>query len=105
MPLRSAVRAAATSGGATVTQTSSVRSSQPASNSSAASRTAIRAPLTRSASSFSRIRAQMSNEERAARSQVVIDTDCPLEQTRKRVDEEWERLLERLETPSARSGV
>ena len=54
-PLRSAVRAAATSGGAIVTQTSSVRSSQPASNSSAASRTAIRAPRVRSSSSFTRI--------------------------------------------------
>jgi dephospho-CoA kinase len=54
---------------------------------------------------LSRIRAQMSNEERTARSQVVISTDCPLEETRKQVDAEWERLLERLETPSARSGV
>lgn len=54
---------------------------------------------------LARIRAQMSNEERAARSQVVIDTHCPLEQTRKQVDEEWERLLERLQTRSARSGA
>lgn len=59
---------------------------------------------------LSRIRAQMSNEERIARSQVVIDTACPLERTRKQVDEEWERLMERLparpgETPPARSGV
>jgi dephospho-CoA kinase len=59
---------------------------------------------------LSRIRAQMSNEERIARSQVVIDTSCPLERTRKQVDEEWERLMERLparpgETPPARSGV
>ncbi len=59
---------------------------------------------------LSRIRAQMSNEERIARSQVVIDTGCPLERTRKQVDEEWERLMERLparpgETPPARSGV
>jgi dephospho-CoA kinase len=46
---------------------------------------------------LSRIRAQMSNEERIARSQVLIDTDCSLEQTRKQVDEEWERLMERLE--------
>ncbi len=59
---------------------------------------------------LSRIRAQMSNGERIARSQVVIDTDCPLERTREQVGEEWRRLLERLparrgETPSARSGV
>ncbi|KKK77291.1 hypothetical protein LCGC14_2855070, partial [marine sediment metagenome] len=27
------------------------------------------------------------------------------ERTRKQVDEEWQRLLARLETPSARSGV
>jgi len=59
---------------------------------------------------LSRIRAQMSNEERIARSQVVIDTGCPLERTRKQVGEEWERLMERLparpgETPPARSGV
>jgi dephospho-CoA kinase len=57
-----------------------------------------------------RIEAQMSNEERAARSQVIIDTDCPLERTREQVDEEWRRLLERLparsgETPPARSSV
>ena len=53
----------------------------------------------------SRIRAQMSNDERVARSQVIIDTDCPLEQTRAQVEQEWRRLLERLESPSARSGV
>jgi hypothetical protein len=52
----------------------------------------------------------MSNEERIARSQVVIDTDCPLERTRKQVGEEWDRLMTRLparpeETPPARSGV
>jgi dephospho-CoA kinase len=59
---------------------------------------------------LARIRAQMGNEERIARSQVVIDTDCPLERTRKQVDEEWARLMERLparpgEAPPARSGV
>ena len=54
---------------------------------------------------LSRIRAQMSNEERISRSQVVIDTDCALERTEEQVSEEWERLQERLETPSARSGV
>lgn len=59
---------------------------------------------------LSRIRAQMSDEERTARSRVVIDTDCPLEQTKRQVDEEWERLLARLperpeETLSAQLDV
>jgi dephospho-CoA kinase len=59
---------------------------------------------------LSRIRSQMSNEERIGRSQVVIDTDCSLERTEKQVSQEWERLMERLparpgETPPARSGV
>ena len=70
----------------------------------AAARTAERSGITVE-EALSRIRAQMSNEERIARSQVVIDTDCPLEQTEEQVSEEWERLQERLETPSARSGV
>ena len=54
---------------------------------------------------LSRIRTQMSSEERIARSQVVIDTDCALAQTEKQVGEEWERLRERLATPSAGRGV
>jgi len=59
---------------------------------------------------LSRIRSQMSNEERIGHSQVVIDTDCPLERTRKQVSQEWERLMERLparpgKTPPARSSV
>ena len=75
----------------------------------AAGRTAERSGLSVE-EALARIRAQMSNEERIARSQVVIDTDCPLERTRKQVDEEWARLMERLparpgETPPARSGV
>ncbi len=75
----------------------------------AAGRTADRSGLSVE-EALSRVRAQMSNEERIARSQVAIDTDCPLERTRKQVDEEWERLMERLparpgETPPARSGV
>jgi dephospho-CoA kinase len=75
----------------------------------AAERTAERSGLSVE-EALSRIKAQMSNEERVARSQVIIDTDCPLERTRQQVDEEWRRLLERLparpgETPSARSGV
>ena len=75
----------------------------------AAARTAERSGVSVE-EALSRIRTQMSSEERIARSQVVIDTDCPLERTEKQVSEEWERLQERLparagETPSARSGV
>ncbi|MDO8612146.1 MAG: dephospho-CoA kinase [Dehalococcoidia bacterium] len=75
----------------------------------AAARTAERSGISVE-EALSRIRAQMSNEERIARSQVVIDTDCALERTEEQVSEEWERLQERLparlgETPSARSGV
>jgi dephospho-CoA kinase len=70
----------------------------------AAKRTAERSGISVE-EALSRIRAQMSSEERIARSQVVIDTDCPLERTEEQVSEEWERLQERLETPSARSGV
>ena len=75
----------------------------------AAARTAERSGISRE-EALSRIRAQMSNEERIARSQVIIDTDCPLERTREQVGEEWQRLLERLparpgEIPPARSSV
>ena len=75
----------------------------------AAKRTAERSGISVE-EALSRIRAQMSNEERIARSQVVIDTDCALAETEKQVNEEWQRLQERLparagETPSARSGV
>ncbi len=54
---------------------------------------------------LARIRAQMSNEERAQRSDVIIETDCDLEETRGRVEEEWLRLQQRLGTPSRRSRV
>ena len=70
----------------------------------AAKRTAERSGISVE-EALSRIRAQMSNEERIARSRVVIDTDCALKRTEEQVSEEWERLQERLETPSARSGV
>ena len=75
----------------------------------AAARTAERSGVSVE-EALSRIRTQMSSEERIARSQVVIDTNCALERTEKQVSEEWERLQERLpaclgETPSARSGV
>ena len=75
----------------------------------AAARTAERSGISVE-EALSRIRAQMSNEERISRSQVVIDTDCALERTEKQVSEEWERLQDRLparlgQTPSSRSGV
>lgn len=70
----------------------------------AARRTAERSGLSVE-EALSRIRTQMSDEERLVRSQVVIATDCPLGRTRKQVDEQWERLMQRLETPPARSGV
>ena len=69
-----------------------------------AARTAERSGLSLE-EALARVKAQMSNEERAGRAQILIDTDCPLERTRKQVDEEWQRLLARLETPSARSSV
>jgi dephospho-CoA kinase len=70
----------------------------------AARRTAERSGLSL-AEARARIDAQMSNEERVARSRVVVNTDCPLEETRQQIAREWRRLIERLETPSARSGV
>ncbi len=44
-----------------------------------------------------RVKAQMSNEERVRRSQVVIDTDCGLDGTRRQTLEEWDKLRKRLE--------
>jgi dephospho-CoA kinase len=70
----------------------------------AARRTAERSGLSID-EALARIEAQMSNDQRVARSRVVIDTDCPLEETRRQVAEEWRRLQERLEAPSARSGA
>jgi dephospho-CoA kinase len=43
-----------------------------------------------------RIKAQMSNEERARRSHVVIDTDCDLDGTRRQTLERWAELRDRL---------
>jgi len=43
-----------------------------------------------------RIDAQMSNAERVERSDVVIETDCSLEDTEKQVDERWQDLQRRL---------
>lgn len=54
---------------------------------------------------LARIKAQMSNEERARRSQVVIDTDCTLEETRRQVEEAWAALQRRLGSPSGQRRV
>ena len=43
----------------------------------------------------SRIRAQMASEERIQRADVVIDTDCSLDELRERVAEKWRKLRER----------
>lgn len=43
-----------------------------------------------------RIRSQLSNEERARQADVVISTDCSLEELRNRVAAEWRKLQERL---------
>ncbi len=45
---------------------------------------------------LSRIRSQMSDEERRRRADVIIETDCSLEELRQRVAREWEKLLQRL---------
>jgi len=45
---------------------------------------------------MARIRAQLDNEKRAQRAHVVIDTSCPLEETRRQVEEEWQKLTARL---------
>jgi dephospho-CoA kinase len=42
-----------------------------------------------------RIRSQMPHEERVKQADVVIDTDCTLDELKARVAAEWERLLER----------
>jgi dephospho-CoA kinase len=75
----------------------------------AAERTAERSGISLD-EALSRIRAQMSGEERVARSQVVINTDCSIDETRRQVGEEWERLQQRLsvgsgESPSGKRGV
>ena len=45
---------------------------------------------------LSRIRSQMSDEERRRRADVIIETDCSMEELRQRVAREWEKLLQRL---------
>jgi dephospho-CoA kinase len=43
-----------------------------------------------------RLRSQLSNEERLRQADVVIDTDCSLDELKEKVAAEWHRLLERL---------
>jgi dephospho-CoA kinase len=43
-----------------------------------------------------RLRSQLSNEERLRRADVVIDTNCTLDELKEKVAMEWRRLLERL---------
>ena len=45
---------------------------------------------------LSRICSQMSDEERRRRADVIIETDCSLEELRQRVAREWEKLSQRL---------
>jgi dephospho-CoA kinase len=42
---------------------------------------------------LARLQAQMSSEEKAKQADVVIDTDCSLDELRKRVTELWHNLL------------
>jgi dephospho-CoA kinase len=37
-----------------------------------------------------RIRSQFSHEERARHAQVIIDTNCPMEEVRRRVKAQWD---------------
>jgi len=44
----------------------------------------------------SRIQSQLSNEERIKQADVVINTDCTLDELKARVTGEWEKLLQRV---------
>ncbi|MBA7704297.1 Dephospho-CoA kinase [subsurface metagenome] len=46
--------------------------------------------------SKARIRSQMSGEERIRQADLVIDTDCSLDELKARVATEWQKLLKRL---------
>ena len=45
--------------------------------------------------SRARIRSQLANEERIEQANVVIDTDCSLDELKARVEAEWRKLMER----------
>lgn len=70
----------------------------------AARRTAERSGIS-AEEALARIETQVSNQEQLRRSDVIIETDCDLEETRSQIDEEWIRLQQRLQSPSARSRV
>lgn len=63
----------------------------------AARRTAERSGLPE-AEILARIKSQMSNEERVRQSDVVIDTDCDLEGTKRQALEAWDKLKARLQS-------
>lgn len=54
---------------------------------------------------LARIQAQMSNEERITRSDIVIDTNCDLEGTARQVEQQWSQLQARLVAASAQTSV
>lgn len=70
----------------------------------AARRTSERSGISE-AQALERIRAQMSNEERKKRANVVIDTDCSMEETRSRAIAEWEKMQKRRASRSAAPNV
>lgn len=49
-----------------------------------------------SAEAMARINAQLSNEERLKKADVVINTDCSLDELKTRVTAEWRKLQERI---------
>ena len=50
-------------------------------------------------------KAQMNDAERVARSDVQINTDCTIGETREQVEREWQRLQSRLTASSAQTSV
>jgi dephospho-CoA kinase len=46
--------------------------------------------------SQARMSAQLSNEERVNKADIIIDTDCTLDELKKRVEAEWNKLLRRI---------
>jgi len=50
-------------------------------------------------------KAQMNDAERIARSDVQINTDCTIDETREQVGQEWNRLQSRLRASSARTSA
>jgi dephospho-CoA kinase len=61
----------------------------------ALARLAARTGLSRE-EALTRLRSQLTDEERVRQADVVIDTDCTLDQLKESVAAEWRKLLERL---------